>query len=211
MLVLCCGFGTALFFRKDTPPMRETAQLKDNTRPTSGDSAPSGGHLVLRHPSADTPCYAIEGWPTPRSHFAASRDTQHESAESDLPPTLRNRSRLFDQAPMEYSKSLESIIPPSLPSRFPRGAPVQYGPRPVFGSIFFQQDPDSSAATNSKASPTVHRVRDGDTLSKLAERYLGDADRADEIYEWNRDRIENPELLPIGIDLRLPNLNPVPE
>lgn len=49
-----------------------------------------------------------------------------------------------------------------------------------------------------------HVVADGDSLPRIAERYLGDASRAREIYELNRDSLMNPDLLPIGEKLRIP-------
>jgi nucleoid-associated protein YgaU len=48
-----------------------------------------------------------------------------------------------------------------------------------------------------------HRVVDGDSLEALAERYLGAAQRADEIYQANRERLASPELLPIGVELSI--------
>lgn len=56
------------------------------------------------------------------------------------------------------------------------------------------------------SSYTQHVVSDGDTLGELAERYLGDAARAEEIYDLNRDRLTNPDLLPIGMVLRTPTV-----
>jgi nucleoid-associated protein YgaU len=50
----------------------------------------------------------------------------------------------------------------------------------------------------------THTVVDGDTLQGLAERYLGSAARAVEIYQANRDKLSNPNLLPIGVELKLP-------
>ncbi|NLS95603.1 MAG: LysM peptidoglycan-binding domain-containing protein [Planctomycetaceae bacterium] len=50
----------------------------------------------------------------------------------------------------------------------------------------------------------VHAVRDGDTLEGLAQRYLGDRSRWREIYQVNRDRIQQPELLPLGTKLVIP-------
>jgi nucleoid-associated protein YgaU len=55
---------------------------------------------------------------------------------------------------------------------------------------------------------TTHHVADGDTLADLAKRYLRDPSRANEIYELNRALIPDPELLPIGVELRLPRRNP---
>jgi len=54
------------------------------------------------------------------------------------------------------------------------------------------------------ARPVIHEIVDGDTLEALAERYLGRADRALEIFEANRDVLEDPQLLPIGQELRIP-------
>jgi nucleoid-associated protein YgaU len=45
---------------------------------------------------------------------------------------------------------------------------------------------------------------DGDTLASLAKRYLGDAARAGEIFEANRDVLPSPDTLPIGAILRIP-------
>ena len=67
-------------------------------------------------------------------------------------------------------------------------------------------------ATISSPEPTpgewpeevVHVVRNGDTLEKLASRYLEDEARALEIFDLNRDQLTNPHLLPIGAELRIP-------
>ncbi|QGJ69757.1 Hypothetical protein PBC10988_14440 [Planctomycetales bacterium 10988] len=50
----------------------------------------------------------------------------------------------------------------------------------------------------------LHTIRDGDTLAKLAKAYLGDAARAEEIFDWNRDRLSHPGRLLIGTVLRIP-------
>jgi hypothetical protein len=50
----------------------------------------------------------------------------------------------------------------------------------------------------------THTIIDGDSLEKLAARFLGDPRLGDEIYELNRDVLKSPDLLPIGVDLRLP-------
>jgi nucleoid-associated protein YgaU len=52
--------------------------------------------------------------------------------------------------------------------------------------------------------PQVHKIVDGDTLNALAERYLGSSGRAIEIFEANRNVLNDPELLPIGVELKIP-------
>jgi nucleoid-associated protein YgaU len=66
-------------------------------------------------------------------------------------------------------------------------------------------DAPSSVAVDS-AAPTfrIHVVHNGDTLERLADRYLGDGGRALELFDLNRDLLENPHLLPIGAQLRIP-------
>jgi len=49
-----------------------------------------------------------------------------------------------------------------------------------------------------------HVVQNSDTLEKLAKRYLGDEGRALEIFDINRDVLDNPHLLPIEAELRIP-------
>ena len=44
-------------------------------------------------------------------------------------------------------------------------------------------------------------------LAALALDYLGDARRAEEIFEANRQVLSDPELLPIGAKLRIPRDN----
>lgn len=50
----------------------------------------------------------------------------------------------------------------------------------------------------------VHKVVDGDTLVKLAEKYLGRADRYVDLFHYNRDVLRDPNVLPIGSEIRIP-------
>jgi hypothetical protein len=50
----------------------------------------------------------------------------------------------------------------------------------------------------------THIVVDGDSLAKLADRYLDDPQLANDIYELNRGVLTSPDLLPIGVELRIP-------
>lgn len=72
-------------------------------------------------------------------------------------------------------------------------APVQPAPGPGFASV------ESIPVTNYR-----HRLRDGDTLARLARRYLGKESRADEIFQANRKVLTSPDVLPIGIEIEIP-------
>lgn len=65
--------------------------------------------------------------------------------------------------------------------------------------------------TSNSSSPITreHRVRDGDSLESIAEKYLGDPLLADAIYQANRSQLDSPDLLPIGVKLRIPSGSPV--
>ena len=56
----------------------------------------------------------------------------------------------------------------------------------------------------------VHKVVDGDTLADLADRYLGSKDRASAIFEANRDVLSSPQVLPIGVELKIPPAGSLP-
>jgi len=56
-----------------------------------------------------------------------------------------------------------------------------------------------------KTAAIVHRVKQGDTLTKIAHQYLGDGGRYLEIYSANRDQLHTPDdRLRIGMVLRIP-------
>ena len=65
----------------------------------------------------------------------------------------------------------------------------------------------SSTAPTSKPveNPRTITVQAGDSLSKIAKRELGDANKWHAIYEANKDRIKNPDLIYPGDVLTLPN------
>lgn len=59
-----------------------------------------------------------------------------------------------------------------------------------------------------EASAAAHErryiVQEGDSLERLALRYLGDEGRALELFDLNRAVLVNPHILPIGVELKLP-------
>lgn len=50
----------------------------------------------------------------------------------------------------------------------------------------------------------THVVKQGETLSEIAEREYGDPDQWRRIYDANRDTIEDPDLIHPGDRLKLP-------
>lgn len=65
-------------------------------------------------------------------------------------------------------------------------------------------DEDLASLVDSDEIDQIHIVHPGDSLERLAKRYLGDEGRAIELFDHNRQVLENPHLLPIGAELRIP-------
>ena len=60
-------------------------------------------------------------------------------------------------------------------------------------------------AKEEEEAEQTYVVQSGDTLSKIAKEKLGDASRWPEIFEANKDKIEDPNLIYPGQELDLPS------
>ena len=49
-----------------------------------------------------------------------------------------------------------------------------------------------------------YEVKSGDTLSKIAKEFYGDASLYPQIFEANRDQLVNPDKIRVGQKLRIP-------
>lgn len=86
----------------------------------------------------------------------------------------------------------------------PPSAPQPWSTHPGSDMAATSASPTSWQEPDSSNSRRWHVVSDGDSLARLAERYLNDASRAAEIFEENRNVLSNPDVLPIGVELRIP-------
>jgi nucleoid-associated protein YgaU len=144
------------------------------------------------------------------------------------PPPLQQAYRPPPPPPALGSAPQEFMLPqPGMPDlyRAAHGAPpppLLDGPRPEgvrgFGPGLGDPALDGawSISARSIGPPSPHlplavdvprstyRVRDGDDLTGIAARLYGHPAAAAAIWEVNRDRLVDPSLLPIGMDLRLP-------
>jgi nucleoid-associated protein YgaU len=93
-----------------------------------------------------------------------------------------------------YSESAQSP-PTALPASY--AAPVNSVSENQFA-------PPPWPVPDEVAEPRTHVVVDGDSLERLAGRYLSDPRRSREIYELNREVLSAPDLLPIGAELKIP-------
>jgi 5'-nucleotidase/UDP-sugar diphosphatase len=63
----------------------------------------------------------------------------------------------------------------------------------------------SSSTAPAFGQPRTVTVKSGDSLSRIAKRELGDADKWKAIYEANKDKIKDPDLIHPGLVLTLPS------
>jgi nucleoid-associated protein YgaU len=72
-----------------------------------------------------------------------------------------------------------------------------------------RSDTSPRIASNISPATRTYTVRRGDTLSKIAQHFLGDSNRYREIFEANRDQLQSPNArLRVGMTLRIPAERP---
>jgi nucleoid-associated protein YgaU len=64
--------------------------------------------------------------------------------------------------------------------------------------------PAAPAPAAPPPAPRTYRVASGDTLSRISSRYYGTAARWQDIYNANRDQLRSPDVLPLGVELKIP-------
>ncbi|MFO0885584.1 MAG: LysM peptidoglycan-binding domain-containing protein [Pirellulales bacterium] len=115
-----------------------------------------------------------------------------DSAEAKTirPPTLTTVPKL-------PSGNDGRTLPPDLPRRFEF----------PLASLKTSSASEGDSSDEPIADFKTHQIRKGDTLEKIALDYLGNAGRADEIFEINRGILVSPDLLPLGKILKIPQVD----
>ena len=62
----------------------------------------------------------------------------------------------------------------------------------------------SSTAPATPAGGQMYTVKSGDSLSKIAKHFYGDASKWHRIYDANKDKIKNPDLIHPGQEFTIP-------
>ncbi|MEM9420353.1 MAG: LysM peptidoglycan-binding domain-containing protein [Planctomycetota bacterium] len=127
-------------------------------------------------------------------------DTLSELASEHLGTSKRWRELIeANRDQLETAADLRS----GMTLRLPEGSPT------VVVATETKKDIPSREVTptvpQEKTKPsTTYTVQAGDNLTRIAARELGDGERWDDLLEANRDQLENPELLQVGMVLKLP-------
>lgn len=116
--------------------------------------------------------------------------TESADAKTIRPPTLTT-------VPKSSSSNDGRTLPPDLPRRFEF----------PLASLKTSSGIDGDRGDEPSADFKTHQIRKGDTLEKIALDYLGNAGRADEIFDLNRGILVSPDLLPLGKILKIPQVD----
>ncbi len=76
------------------------------------------------------------------------------------------------------------------------------GPKADFSDV---NSGSSTTAPDQASTGSTYTVKSGDSLSKIAKDVYGDADKWHRIYEANRDKIKNPDLIHPGQEFTIPD------
>lgn len=185
LLVAVLGSALALAFR-GVPATSPTAAIESSS--TSQFGSPSRGRIV--------PLVVDDGGLVPAFVPTPSQQDAAETAARPLPSLATIRVNALGN----------HLATPALATEFPR--PLNLEPADALPAIALSDEtfaPIKAPVVTAKPVlpplPIRHTIVDGDTLPDLAERYLGNRRRADEIFEQNRGVLSSPDVLPLRVEI----------
>lgn len=167
-------------------PFRHSPQSGANSASqTAADDATLGKGVALQVPGQNisTPSQVFDLRPMP-----AKKESEEPAKEEEIESKLANDLTPPPRLPDEY-------YPLYRPDKRHRVEP---------GRVVSSDKRD----TSERQRPRTHTIRDGDTLPRLAQRYLGDPARGGEILNANPSVLSDPEVLPIGAEIVIPREDP---
>ncbi len=67
-----------------------------------------------------------------------------------------------------------------------------------------QQAAAASATAGGSGAGRTYKVQPGDTLSKIAKQFYGNANDYNRIFQANQDKLQNPDVIKVGQELVIP-------
>lgn len=208
-LVLAAGLLLAWPFRKiaveknyDSVASANPPGTIQQRRPQQIAPAPSLETSTLRAPA---PHVVAKMTSTGEPHSQSPRPPASTSFDLANHPALAAMQMSAETQPTTTQRA-SPVTPAVPPQQQPAAAssastPQSSSSRPAYNTGEHDRVFDAS---QQRPREIRHVVQNSDTLEKLAKRYLGDEGRALEIFDLNRDVLDNPHLLPINAELRIP-------
>ncbi len=130
--------------------------------------------------------------PLPRSDYAPP------PPPSQLPPAPAALAAPSPALGGTYRSTLEMPPPPLLDGQQPPPLAVSWS------APTGHQAPTAARMMPPALVPATYTIRDGDDLTAIATRFYGHPAAAAAVWSANRETVPDPDLLPIGVELRLP-------
>jgi nucleoid-associated protein YgaU len=162
----------------------------DGPRAKLRNEAPRPIGIDPKSPATIRRAPAVEG----DNNYATAAANSQTTAVNWPAPQLLNAGNRQPELSSAGQWRAERLPPRAIAASYNEAAPAEAG----------QIAPPPWPAPEEGAELRTHIVIDGDSLEKLAGRYLGDPQRSHEIYELNREVLSAPDLLPIGAELKVP-------
>jgi nucleoid-associated protein YgaU len=152
-------------------------------------------------------------WPEPLSHeqqaapsapFVPRGDYRPPTPPGALPPVAMDLARSTPAIDAAYRSTLDVPPPPLLDADAPPPLAVAWSANGSNTALA------RGAASLPQGDTSTYVVRDGDDLTSIAIRLYGHAGGSQAIWSVNRDRLADPNVLPIGMELRIPPAWSVP-
>ena len=191
--ILLVGVVAALFFRTEpldvtnVPSVDRADELDDRLRDRNV-SVYSDGEAV----GSNKPVAADTRWTRPEllDEFAGLPvDVPQAIGQTEPDPLPTNSPQILPAATFDSAND-SAIVNPGTPlaAGDPSHAPAVTAPHA-------EEEPFQE-----------YTIRYGDTLSGIADEYLGSSSRYRDIYEANKDRMASPDRLKVGTAIRIPRL-----
>ena len=172
-------------------PMSMSAVPGVNVMPACPAPPAAGPAAAVAHPWPDQPP-AESPAPLPRSDYAPP------PPPAQLPPAPAALAAPSPALGGTYRSTLEMPPPPLLDGQRPPPLAVSWSASPA------PQPPTAARMMPPALVPPTYTVRDGDDLTAIASRFYGHPAAAAAVWSANRETVPDPDLLPIGVELKLP-------
>lgn len=190
LLVVAAGAALAWTFRQPDTPVE--------------DASASAGSRGIVYRESPPPVVNPATTPIPTANLSVPDPFAAGNSAAQPAPTTPQRTfaaasadGLINVVPRDPGEEGPSAIP-HVARRIP---PIGTADRPTLPANP-PQPPDMNGYRGT--SVRQHKIADGDSLADLAVRYLNDPNRANEIYELNRDLLPGMDMLPIGVTIVIP-------
>lgn len=189
------------------PPPETVAWVQQTAQPVTYPNAvspmpPAQAGPVSTPAFPETLSQEVQGMPS--APFVPRSDYRPPAPPGALPPVAMDLARPAPAIDAAYRSTLDVPPPPLLDVDAPPPLAVAWSANG--GSLASGRN----AASMPQGETSTYIVRDGDDLTSIAIRLYGHAGGAQAIWSVNRDRLSDPNMLPIGLELRIPPAWSVP-